>query len=85
METECIVGYCKADDPDPNRHYSPGQITDWFGTTVIGRYEVVSAWKWDGWMSSHRYAIRATVNGKEYHGRTFGHGMCVSLHPYKNA
>lgn len=50
-------------------------VTTWHGK-VIGTYRTISSWRVNSPWSTHRYAIRATVDGIEYHGRSFGVG-CI--------
>ena len=59
------------------------RVITWLGTEV-GKAEVVSSWPHKGWLSNRLYAIRATVAGREYHGRTQGNGTCVRLYATKN-
>jgi len=53
-----------------------GILTDWHGR-VIGTWREVSSWRIDSWQGDRMYAIRATVDGKTYHGRGFGSGMIL--------
>jgi hypothetical protein len=57
-------------------------IITWLGT-IVGHYEIVSRRRVNSAWSTERYAIRARVKGRLYHGRTFGEGMFVSLKAYK--
>lgn len=66
-------------------HLPPwGTLTDWHGNK-LGTYERVSAWITPGsWVSSMSYAIRATIDGRLYHGRTQGPGMVAMLKACKH-
>lgn len=59
------------------------RVVTWLGTEV-GKAEVVSSWPHNGWHSNRLYAIRATVAGRKYHGRTPGSGMYVRLYATKS-
>lgn len=56
-----------------------GQLRDWHGK-VIGKYRVTSSWPaiffgCQSWQGERMFAMRATVDGREYSLRGFGKGM----------
>lgn len=53
-------------------------LTTWPGQP-IGTIHVTSKWRVHSHWGSHMYAFHAHMGGREYFGRGFGQGMCVSL------
>lgn len=53
-------------------------FTTWTGD-VLGSCYLGSGWRVNSYVGSRMYQATAWVNGREFTGRTFGAGMCVSL------
>ena len=56
----------------------------WTGL-AIGNARCVSEWRVNSYMSTTRGAFRATIGGREYHGRGFGAGMSIVLRAVKGS
>lgn len=53
-------------------------LTVWTGLP-LGRAHLTSSWRIDSYMSSTMGAYRVTMGGRQYHGRSAGAGMLISL------
>lgn len=53
-------------------------ITTWAGD-VLGTVVLGSGWRVNSCFGPRMYQATAWVNGREFTGRTFGAGMCISL------
>lgn len=89
-DLDTIIAYCGTREVPAStpgvieRKYAP-EITDGSGN-VLGHYSVVSSRKapLNHYVGTRIYNIRATINGRKYHGVTYGPGVSVRLRPYKN-
>lgn len=53
-------------------------VTTWTGDK-IGRATKGSTWRVNSFMGTHMSQFYATINGREFTGRSFGEGMCINL------
>lgn len=60
--------------PNSSNHY----VTTWTGD-IVGTCYLGAGWRVHSYVGSRMYQATAWIAGKEFTGRTFGKGMCVSL------
>ena len=73
------VGAYLKDGMGVDRTYGAGYaLTVWTGDR-IGRVTLGAGWRVNSYVGSRMYQAYATVNGREFTGRTFGEGMSVTL------
>lgn len=78
MQENIICGYPHFDRvPGVATVERPGLVGELHdaASKKIGWCKIVSKWKVNSWIGSHMFQIEATVDGKTYTGRGFGHGM----------
>jgi len=59
-------------------HYNTHELTTWTGDR-IGTVRLGSGWRVNSYMGTRMYQAHATVNNRQFTGRTFGAGMAVVL------
>ncbi len=54
------------------------ELTNWHGE-ILGTCYLGTGWRVNSYIGSRMYQVYATINGREYTGRSFGEGMSVVL------
>ena len=76
---EKFVAYVVKQDPATrNATTRDHAIAVWTGD-ILGSCYLGAGWRVDSYIGSRMYQATAWINGREYTGRTFGNGMCISL------
>lgn len=82
-ENGFVFAYLKSSSPPGSlmldRQHDNGDVQTWHGEK-LGTYRVVSSWKnYRGVFSDRVVAVRATIDGRSYHGRSGGSGLFIRL------
>lgn len=56
----------------------PFDVTIWTGAK-IGTARMTARWKVNSFMGTHMHQFEATVSGRKFTGRSFGHGCMINL------